>query len=198
MLFSNWRIFKKKFQLLSRIFLSSILMFQKPSLGPCDVPHKILARSTQPFWRLSVTNKQTDKQRLYKDANKNIIFPEHDWLIALREFCFQWLKDGYFNTRDVDRWENKNRHFSILFGKISFVTSRLKNTILKKNMLIVLNLVNFRNFKLKMSVFETTFWSFFAYFETQFDERFADIFSQNSIFNNCNWYKKKWTCISSP
>ena len=38
----------------------------KPSLGLCEVPQKIWARSVQPFWRLFDTNKQTDKQSIYK------------------------------------------------------------------------------------------------------------------------------------
>ena len=39
-----------------------ILLVHKPSY---EIPHKIWARSMQPFWRLLDTNKQTDKTNLY-------------------------------------------------------------------------------------------------------------------------------------
>ena len=38
------------------------LIIHKPSLGSCDDPQKIWARSVQPFSRLLDTNGQTDKQ----------------------------------------------------------------------------------------------------------------------------------------
>ena len=41
-------------------------------MGTCEVPHKMWARSVQPFWRLldtnRQTNKQTDKLNLYIDV----------------------------------------------------------------------------------------------------------------------------------
>jgi len=42
------------------------LIIHKPSLGSREVPHKIWARSVQPFWRLLDTNKQTRKVYIYK------------------------------------------------------------------------------------------------------------------------------------
>ena len=43
-----------------------ILSILKPSLGSCEVPHKIWARLVQPFWRLlTQTNRQTLMQSLY-------------------------------------------------------------------------------------------------------------------------------------
>ena len=46
-----------------------ILIFHKPSLGSCDVSHKIWTWSVQPFWCLLDTNKQTDRQtsKIYID-----------------------------------------------------------------------------------------------------------------------------------
>ena len=39
-----------------------ILIIHQPSLGPREVPHKIWARSVQPFRCLLDSNKQTDRQ----------------------------------------------------------------------------------------------------------------------------------------
>ena len=43
-----------------RTFKHKVLIINKPSLGSCEVPHKIWARSVQPFGGLLETNKQTD------------------------------------------------------------------------------------------------------------------------------------------
>ena len=42
-----------------------ILSIHTPSLGSCEVSHKIWARSVQPFWRLLDTNRQPYKQSKY-------------------------------------------------------------------------------------------------------------------------------------
>ena len=44
----------RKFEFAAKIqFLFVTLSIHKPSLGSCEVPHKIWTRSVQPFWRLS-------------------------------------------------------------------------------------------------------------------------------------------------
>ena len=57
-----FRGFKKR-KFARQIF--SILSVHKPFLGSCEVPQKIWARSFQPFWRLLVKNKQTNRQTKY-------------------------------------------------------------------------------------------------------------------------------------
>ena len=53
------------------------LITYKPSLGSREVPHKMWARSVQPFWRLldtnGQTNRQTNKLSLYIDYTLYII-----------------------------------------------------------------------------------------------------------------------------
>ena len=63
---SFWRIFFFKLERLKknsiqfpRIF-SPILMIHIFSLGSCEAPHKIWARSVQLLWLLLITNEQTD------------------------------------------------------------------------------------------------------------------------------------------
>ena len=57
------RVFVPNWRIIPTIFMDffPILLFQKPYLGSCEVPHKYLARSVQPFWRLLDTNGQTNK-----------------------------------------------------------------------------------------------------------------------------------------
>ena len=62
LLFVRYKIFFKVpgfHNTFSRNFL--ILITHKPSMESGEVPHKIWARSVQPFWRLLDTNKQTDR-----------------------------------------------------------------------------------------------------------------------------------------
>ena len=46
-------------------FLCSILTIHNPSLGSCELPQKMWARLVQSFLRLSVTNKQSNRQAKY-------------------------------------------------------------------------------------------------------------------------------------
>ena len=55
--FFTW--ISKNLDFLRQIF--AILTIHTPSLGSCEVPQQIWSRSVQPFWRISVTNKQTSK-----------------------------------------------------------------------------------------------------------------------------------------
>ena len=54
-----------------------ILSIHKPSLGSCEVPHKIWARSVQPFWRLLDSNRsdrQTARQAKYIEVDRRLNF----------------------------------------------------------------------------------------------------------------------------
>ena len=55
------RVFKLLINKKLKTQIFQILIIHKPSLGSREVPHKIWARSVQPFWRLFDTNKQTNK-----------------------------------------------------------------------------------------------------------------------------------------
>ena len=59
------------------------LSIHKPFLEPCEDLYKIWARSVKPFWRLSVTNKQTNTQTskvfiyisiFFSDFKRTVIF----------------------------------------------------------------------------------------------------------------------------
>ena len=72
-----------------------ILSIHKPSLLSCEVPHKMLAPSVQPFWRVLITNGQTDKQAKYKYRciSRTLPFTEYIW--GCKEFrrtrgCSWW------------------------------------------------------------------------------------------------------------
>ena len=59
--FNEFSKFHKHQTFLETIFV--LLSIHSPLLVSCEVPQKIWAHSVQPFWCLSVANKQTDKQR---------------------------------------------------------------------------------------------------------------------------------------
>lgn len=61
----------KTIKLFSRNFFP-ILIFHKPTLGSSEAPHKICARSVQPFWGFSVTNIQTYNHQSHIRSNKKL------------------------------------------------------------------------------------------------------------------------------
>ena len=87
-----------------------ILHIYKPSLGSCEVPHKIWVRSIQPFWRLLNTNKQTNKQT------------DKQWIDRQR--------------KRLENWETnftKIQSFSYIFGSLQLLLCFLLYQI-KKSM----------------------------------------------------------------
>ena len=62
--FADFIIFFREFSKFykNKNLIFEILIIHKPFLGSREVPHKTLARSVQPFWRLLDTNKQTERQ----------------------------------------------------------------------------------------------------------------------------------------
>ena len=63
------------------------MIIYKPSLGSHEVPHKIWARSLQPFWRLLDTNKQTEKLNLCIASKVLISIDCKDGSVNYRDCC---------------------------------------------------------------------------------------------------------------
>ena len=58
-----------------------ILIIHKPSLGSCEVPHKIWIRSVKPF----IGYKQTDRQAKYIDRCRRILCLSRHATLMFRE-----------------------------------------------------------------------------------------------------------------
>ena len=106
----SWTQFvcKKAWKIIETNVLLLSLIIHKPSLGSCDVLHKIWARSVQQFLRLLDTNRQTDRQAKF--------------IYWLKKFIFRLLElNGIFttNTRTLD-----DINFNILTFMLNHVRIR--------------------------------------------------------------------------
>ena len=91
-----------------------IWTIHKPSQGSSEVPHKIWARSFQPFWRLLDTNRQTDKLNLYIAFGWN-----------LREFYVIWSVPFVISISLMSTKKRKVMVFENIFRCSIYVTPPL-------------------------------------------------------------------------
>ena len=105
-----WRIQKKIF-ILQDFF--QILMFHLPSLESCEVAHKIWARSVYPFWRLSNTNRRTDRQAKYIKRCPSLKLLEMSVLYKkYSKFCIIFSSHLHQAFSEVQAAEQLQQHFS--------------------------------------------------------------------------------------
>ena len=141
-----------------------ILSVQKPSLGSCEVPKKVWARSVQPFWRILDTNKQTDKLNLFIECFINasisilyllfkteILLPlinnhvDNLFIILnINHFnyknCKKVFKNKFISSQPLNRLFNISQLRSILLDLLQFC----KSTVCKKSLLWMLNRIIFQ------------------------------------------------------
>ena len=117
-------------------------LLNKPSLGTWELPHKILARSVQPLWVLTIIGyRRTDKPTNRKTKYKNIILEEKTFKIndCLQEQKYKYYTiylQGYSQEQNINiiqyiykdihkecDWKNNFKDMTILRVKLSLQPS---------------------------------------------------------------------------
>ena len=147
-----------------------ILIIHKPSLGSLDVPHKIWARSVQPFWRLLDTNRQTPlcspniNTQIVNKADENL----SDYSFLSR--CHYTKSKNYLKRRyRIRHWipmfigtpgiYKKSCFCLIILQKVRiFCWWKLKTMSLPKQIPILKSF--FFNYKFTIKQIETSYWQF--------------------------------------
>ena len=94
----------------SQLFFLNLII-HKPSLGSCEVSHKIWARSVQPFWRLLDTIEQTDRQAKYKYRFQIMVLMSFKiWTfesVTKTQFLWAGLVQSFWRLSDTNEQTDK-------------------------------------------------------------------------------------------